>query len=100
MFICALATYVQIDTHKLPTKIPTSIAAIASLLADSEFLAEKEGGILKGAEWMDAAELKRQGVFEGYMFSLGWWWKSQEDASKESWDARGFGIDVGQPMKQ
>ncbi|KAF8246840.1 hypothetical protein K440DRAFT_661738 [Wilcoxina mikolae CBS 423.85] len=102
MFLCALAAYMQIDTRKLLTKNPTSIAAVASFLADSEFLAEKEGGglgIPTGAEWMGVGELKKQGVFEGYMLSLGWWWKSQEDASMERWDARGFGIDVGQSMK-
>jgi hypothetical protein len=99
MFICAGILYVQIDVRKLLTKDPTSIAAIVSLLADSEFLLDREGAIPRGAEWMNTAELKKSGVFEGYMFSLGWWWKSPEDAAMERWDARGFGIDVGQSMR-
>jgi len=73
--------------HVLP-KNPCSIAAVASLLAGSEILEL----IPLGSEWCDDKELRRRGVFDGYLFSMGWW-------SKPGTSKRRFGIDIGKAEK-
>jgi len=62
---------------------PTSIAAQASLLADSEFLAL----IPPGAEHATAKEVMEMTPFKDHLFSMGW--RTNEDGTKR------YGIDVG-----
>lgn len=63
---------------------PTSIAAQADLLADSEFLAL----ILPGAEHATTKELMEMTPFKDHLFSMGW--RTNEDGTKR------YGIDVGE----
>lgn len=84
MFLCAVVAMLAVDTKHVLPKNPYSVAAVASLLAGSEFLEL----IPSGAEWCKDSELRRRGVFEGYLFSMGWWGKA---GSPE----RRFGIDIG-----
>lgn len=73
------------DVRKLLPKNPCSIAAAASLLADSDML--KPEITPEGAEWMSNPELKKAGVWDGYAFSLGWWGTDGEEMR--------YGIDAG-----
>ncbi len=43
-----------------------------------------------GSGWLSNKELRNLGVFEGYLFSLGWWGEG---------DRRRYGIDIGQAEK-
>ena len=86
IFLCTALAFILLDTRRVLPKNPCSIAAVASLLAGSEMLGK--GIIPDGAEWCDDEELRRRGVFEGYLFSMGWW------ADKHG-ERRRFGIDVG-----
>lgn len=93
MFICAAVAFWLMDTRCVLPKNPCSIAAVTSLLADAEFL-RKDECVPEGSEWSSSIEeLRRRGVFDGYMFSLGWW--VREDAP----GGRVFGIDVGRAEK-
>jgi hypothetical protein len=72
------------DVKNLIPKNPCSIAAQASLLADSKFL----DMIPAGAENATAEELMKMTPFVDHQFSMGWW----DDEN----GGRRFGIDVGQ----
>ncbi|KAI2616318.1 hypothetical protein GGR54DRAFT_649601 [Hypoxylon sp. NC1633] len=63
---------------------PCSFAGTATLLADGEVCTRKI--IPPGAEWRSDAELRSTGVFDGWMFSLGWW---------ESLGVYKYGVDIG-----
>jgi len=84
MFLCGLIALFTLDTSLVLPKNPCSIAATASLLADSEFLAL----VPPGSEYCDDEELKRRPPFDGYLFSLNWW-------GLPGSIQRRFGIDVG-----
>ncbi|KUJ19489.1 uncharacterized protein LY89DRAFT_773942 [Mollisia scopiformis] len=85
-FCAAIAWLLTRDAKKLLLpKNPASIAAKVSLLVDSELLET----IPEGAEWDNDDELRRKGVFEGYVYSLGWWRGRDGE--------RRFGIDIGVP---
>jgi hypothetical protein len=71
------------DVKNLMPKNPCSIAAQASLLADSKFL----DMIPAGAENATAEELMKMTPFVDHEFSMGWW--DDEDGGRR------FGIDVG-----
>ncbi|KAF2221466.1 hypothetical protein BDZ85DRAFT_17567 [Elsinoe ampelina] len=86
MSLCALIAWAGTRSKKVLTKNPQSIAAVASLLVDADMLRD----IPPGAEFMDDKELKRNGVFEGGFYSIGWWGDDR---------GRRFGIDVGQAEK-
>lgn len=98
MFICAFLAAVLLDTDRVLPKNPCSIAAVASLLAGSELLAS----IPRGAEWMSDKQLKESGVFEGNVYSMGWWGGSvgDSDGSISSSGMRRFGIDVGTAVSE
>jgi hypothetical protein len=85
--ICAIIAYTDLlvradGTWRILPKIPTTIASVASLMADSEMLSDKI--IPPGTEFISNREMRRRGVLEGWMFSLGWWNGRTR-----------FGIDVG-----
>jgi hypothetical protein len=83
MWLCACIVYYLFDTKTLLPKNPCSIAAQASLLADSKFL----DMIPEGAENATLEELIQMTPFRDHLFSMGWW----DDGN----GGRRFGIDVG-----
>ena len=83
MWLCACIVYCLFDTKTLLPKNPCSIAAQASLLADSKFL----DMIPEGTEDKTVRELMQMTPFKDHLFSLGWW-----DDGAGGWR---FGIDVG-----
>ncbi|KAL1651426.1 hypothetical protein SLS58_000766 [Diplodia intermedia] len=100
MFVCAALTFTLLDTKKVLPKNPCSVAAMASLLAESKLLAT----IPEGAEWMSDMQLRQKGVFVGSMFSMGWWSDESgvsDDDGRSSSGGDGqagknrFGIDMG-----
>ncbi|KAK7534284.1 uncharacterized protein J3D65DRAFT_679225 [Phyllosticta citribraziliensis] len=86
--LCIGLSFWVMDTRRVLPKNPASIAAGASLLAGNMemFSSEKFHG---EAQWWDNEELERRGVWQGYVFSLGWW------SSGVQGEAKRFGIDVG-----
>jgi hypothetical protein len=85
MMLCAILTFFTMDTKRILPKAPCSIAAVASLLEGSELLSESH--IPPGTEWCDDKELKKRGVFQGWLYSLSWWNYRQDEG-------RRFGVDV------
>lgn len=85
--LLAIITWLTLDTRKILPKNPLSIAAIASLLADSSLLSEDV--IPKGSEWCSDKELAERGVLAGHCYSLGWWRDDEENKRAR------FGIDIG-----
>jgi hypothetical protein len=83
MWLCACIIYYLFDTKTLLPKNPCSIAAQASLLAESKFL----DMIPEGAETATLEELMQMTPFKDHLFSMGWW----DDGN----GGRRFGIDVG-----
>ena len=76
IFICALIAYSSLwvltrGTRRVLPKNPRSVASVASLLIGSAML---NGGMIpEGAEWLNDRQLAECGVFDGYVFGLGWW---------------------------
>jgi Protein of unknown function (DUF3433) len=94
MFICGSLAYLLTDMrHTLPHN-PHTIAGTMSLLAGSKMCSRNV--MPEGAEWMDDKSLKKAGVFEGYLFSLGWWEDRGQDGRLKK---RRFGIDIGRAEK-
>jgi hypothetical protein len=83
MWFCTTIALFLFDTKDLLPKNPCSIAAQASLLADSQFL----NLIPACAENATAEELMQMTPFVDREFSMGWW----DDEN----GGRRFGIDVG-----
>jgi hypothetical protein len=90
MVLCAAAAYSLADTKHLVRQSPGSIIGRMELLARSE-MCSAETVIPKGAEWWTDQEREGRGLFEGWVFSLGWW------GNKAS---RWYGIDVGRAEKR
>lgn len=80
MLACGLFVYGWRNIRHVLPHCPWSIAGTMSLLAGSSMLEN----IPPGAEFMSEKEL--EGVFEGYLFSLGWW----------AGGKRRFGVDIGE----
>ena len=80
------------DRRKVLRHNPCTIAGTASLLADSEFLAK--GDMPDGAGWWSDEKLIRHPVYDGWVFSLGWWRVPGE------WKTKRFGVDVGRADKE
>ncbi|KAF2674684.1 hypothetical protein BT63DRAFT_17592 [Microthyrium microscopicum] len=91
MIILTGASFAFMDGRKLVPNNPCSIAGMASLIADSELV--KSELVPPGSEWLSDRELRRQGVFEGYMFSMGMWGHAVEKSESV------FGINIGQAEK-
>lgn len=91
--VCAMATHFMVDTKKVVPHNPCSIAGMMSLLAESEMCKTREV-IPEGAEWKCEKELKKDGVFTGFMFQMGWS-ETDEDTLGEGGERRRvFGIDI------
>ncbi|KAI0424623.1 hypothetical protein F5Y09DRAFT_335611 [Xylaria sp. FL1042] len=85
MVLCAIVSRVLLrGIDKLVPHNPCSIAGRAALFADGEVSTRKL--VPYGAEWRTESELSRAGVYEGWLFSLGWW---------ESSGAYKYGVDIG-----
>jgi hypothetical protein len=89
MTVCAIVSMFMIDAKQLLPRSPCSIAAVATLLANSSVLSEDM--VPLGAELLNQDELKQQGIFEYYLYSLGWWGNG---------DTAWYGIDVGKAEKE
>lgn len=83
MILCAVASMVLVRVREVLPCSPCSIAAVASLLANSSIVSEDS--IPVGSEFSSANELRERGVLGG-RYSLGWW----RDGGS-SW----FGVDEG-----
>lgn len=90
---CAMATYIVMDTKKVVPHNPCSIAGTMSLLADSE-ICRTRAVIPEGAEWKSEGELRREGVFGGLAFRMGWWGQDEDAHGEEVKRPKLFGIDV------
>ncbi|KAK3984762.1 hypothetical protein QBC44DRAFT_385482 [Cladorrhinum sp. PSN332] len=87
MFCCVVLTYALLrHTRSLLPKNPCSIAAVASLLAGSVLL----DTIPEGSEWLSDEEVRKAEIFEGKLFTMGWWETKNEDGEVTG---RRFGID-------
>jgi len=83
MWLCTAIALILFDAKDLLPKNPCSIAAQASLIADSKFL----DLIPAGAGNATAEEFMQMTPFVDRQFSMGWW----DDGN----GGRRFGIDVG-----
>lgn len=92
MWICAITTMLLVRTRRILHRNPCTIAGMASLLAGSELLSV----IPPGSEWCDNAELRKRGVFDSHLFSLGWWGTKGGDRGHVG---PRWGIDVGRADK-
>jgi hypothetical protein len=94
MFIFGALTYSLTNIRNTLPHDPYSIAGVASLLAGSEMCSESICSLIPdGAEWMSDKELKQHNVWQGWLFSLGWWdWRWGE--------RRRYGIDIGRAEKE
>ncbi|OJI99829.1 hypothetical protein ASPVEDRAFT_126945 [Aspergillus versicolor CBS 583.65] len=87
MTLCGTISIFLMDTREILPKNPLSIAAAASLLADSHILGsgrtadhERSTGMIPpGSEWCNDRQLKERGVFQGRTFTLGWWETERSD---------------------
>ncbi|KAL5356036.1 hypothetical protein BJX96DRAFT_171228 [Aspergillus floccosus] len=87
MALCGSISIFLMDTREVLPKNPLSIAAAASLLADSSILGsgttashERSMGMIPpGSEWCNDQQLKQRGVFQGRTFTLGWWETEESD---------------------
>lgn len=85
MVLCAVGGRVLLKgMDRLVPHNPCSIAGRAALFADGEVSTRRL--VPYGAEWRSEAELMKMGVWEGWLFSLGWW---------ESWGVYKYGVDIG-----
>lgn len=85
-FILLTSTFTSygMKTRKVLPKEPSNIAALASLLVDSDFLTLFQ----PQDQWLSDKQLLAR--LEKYSFSLGWWPGAEGDVGK-----RRFGIDYG-----
>lgn len=92
--VCAISTYLVMDTRRVVPHNPCSIAGMMSLLAESE-LCKTRDVIPEGAEWQSRSDLRRAGVFRGLSFRMGWWGGTAEITREDGEKVGGiFGIDI------
>jgi hypothetical protein len=97
IFLCIVLASVLGDSRKVLPNNPCSIAVMSTLIADSDLVRKQM--VPSGSEWIDDAELKRKGVFGGYLFSLGVWDRTKGKARAGGPTGMVFGIDVGKAGK-
>ena len=88
MVVCGAIAYSMLNTKELLRQSPCSIAGKMELLARSE-LCNSRKVIPEGAEWWDEKQRRQYGLFDGWLFSLGWW------GIERKW----YGIDIGSAEK-
>lgn len=96
--VCAMATYIIMDTRRVVPHNPCSIAGTMSLLAESHMCRTREV-IPEGSEWQTDEEdrsRRSEGMFGGgLMLRMGWWGVNGDFIVEEVKDKkRIFGIDV------
>lgn len=96
MFVCGSLAYLLTDMRRTLPHNPHTLAGTMSLLAGSEMASRAI--VPEGAEWMSDEELRKAGVFEGYLFSLGWW--NDRTPGGTSNGKKRFGIDIGRAEKE
>lgn len=99
--VCAIATYIIMDTRRVVPHNPCSIAGTMSLLAESRMCRTREV-IPEGSEWRQTDEEERrrrsEGMFRGgLLFRMGWWGVNGDMIVEEVKDEkRIFAIDVAE----
>jgi hypothetical protein len=93
MFVCGALAYILVKMRHMLPHDPCSIAGVCSLLAGSEMCSEQmRSAMPDGVQWMSDKELEKNRVWEGWLFSIGWWEPKRGEAKR-------FGIDVGRAEK-
>ncbi|KAH0431144.1 hypothetical protein CcaCcLH18_07322 [Colletotrichum camelliae] len=103
MIALGLTAFFLVDLKGTLPRSPHSIASIMALFAGSDLCANH---IPEGAVWMNKQQLDQ--LFEGYLFSLGWWKRNVEEADSQDNDdetrassiEERFGIDIGTPERK
>ncbi|GME65591.1 hypothetical protein GTA08_BOTSDO12789 [Neofusicoccum parvum] len=90
--LCIAVSFGLMDTRRLLPKNPAPIAAGASLLAGKAEMLRPDL-LPKGAQWCSDSELEKRGVWDGFVFSLGWWNSGSHGA--DGGESKRFGIDIG-----
>ena len=93
--LCAMATYIMMDTKRVVPHNPCSIAGMMSFLAESKMCRTREV-IPEGSEWETEQEWGREGAFGGLVFRMGWWRVNEDTLGEEGKNRRIFGIDVSE----
>lgn len=93
--VCAIATYIMMDTKRVVPHNPCSIAGMMSFLAESKMCRMREV-IPEGSEWGTEHEWRSEGVFVGLVFRMGWWGANGDMLGEEGKNRRMFGIDFVQ----
>lgn len=93
MFVCGALAYLLSDAKRVLPHSPTFIAGIASLLAGSELV--DRSVVPRGTESIGDKESRREGIFEGELFGLGWW-----EGGEEGKGGTRFGIGVGKAERR
>lgn len=94
MTVFGLLGYSLVKLRGTLPRDPCSIASTMAFLAGSQLCDRGAGIIPHGAEFMNDEQLKR--VFDGRVFSLGWWMTAEGEASAVATDHTQFGVDVGE----
>ena len=92
MTFCGIMAYLLLETKTVLPHNLCSIAGMATLLAGSELRTRKV--IPECAEWTRDRELQKAGIFNGWVFSMGWWGE-EVTGSTQPGKGRRFGIDIG-----
>jgi hypothetical protein len=98
LFMCAVFIYAILwrstnGTRRILPHNPASIATMAALLVGSEMLTTEKLKIPPGTEFMSNKEMEKSGVFDGWLFSLGWWDTNARGGQR-------YGIDIGQASQE
>ncbi len=71
MFICAVVSMISVNVRRLLPHNPCTIAGVARFFAHSSILIEEI--IPPGSEFLDEKELRKHGILEHGLYSLGYW---------------------------
>jgi hypothetical protein len=94
MFVCGASAYLLVQMRHMLPHDPCSIAGVGSFLAGSDMCGEHMCRAMPdGVQWMSDHELAQNRVWDGQLFSIGWW------EPKKKGEAQRFGIDVGRAKK-
>jgi len=108
MFIFGALTYSLMNLRSTLPRNPYSIASRMALFASSELCDERKALLPRNAIHMPLEELDQ--IFNGWLFSLGWWQEAESDSNDLSREATSsdedtsfrerrqrFGINIGVP---
>ncbi|KAK8102758.1 hypothetical protein PG984_015904 [Apiospora sp. TS-2023a] len=103
ILLCNMAVFFVLDrdSDRLLPFPPTSIAAVANLVARARMIAPNPGGshasslVPPGSQWLSEEDMKNAGVFEvGGGFSLRTWASSRPGQNTMGYAKKWFGIDA------